>query len=413
VSAALGRTFTSLRVPNYRRYFAGQLASVSGNWMQNVAEMWLMVTLTGSGAYVGLTAGLQFLPVLLFGAWGGLLADRIPKRRLLSFTQPALALPALTLFVLTTTGHVEAWMVLALVLVRGSVTALDNPARQAFVVEMVGPDRVVNAVALNSVIVHSSRIIGPAAAGAVIALLGVAPCFLINAASFAVMFVALRTMDPKALSAPKLASRKPGELRAAWRYVARTPELRIPLVMMAVVGTVSYNFQVLLPLLADFTWHGSASTYAALTAAMGVGSVAGALAAGARGRVSPRLIVAASLAFGTAELLVAAAPTLESQLLFLIPLGAASVTFAAGINSSLQVAVEPALRGRVMALYSIVFLGSTPIGAPLVGWLAEAAGPRAGLLAGALAALGAGVVARYAFSRRQTERLPSGIVEPA
>ena len=413
MSGTFRRTFTSLRVPNYRRYFGGQLASISGNWMQNVAEMWLMVTLTGSGAYVGLTAGLQFLPVLLFGAWGGLLADRIPKRRLLSFTQPAMAVPALTLFALTTTGHVEAWMVLALVLVRGSINALDNPARQAFVVEMVGPDRVVNAVALNSVIVHSSRIIGPAAAGAVIALLGVAPCFLINAFSFLAMLVALRTMNPAALSAPRPVARKSGELRAAWRYVARTPELRIPLVMMAVVGTVSYNFQVLLPLLADFTWHGTASTYAALTAAMGVGSVAGALAAGARGRVSPRLIVAASLAFGTAELLVAAAPTLESQLLFLIPLGAASVTFAAGINSSLQIAVEPALRGRVMALYSIVFLGSTPIGAPLVGWLAEAAGPRAGLLAGALAALGAGAVAHFAFSRPRGERVPSGIVEPA
>ncbi len=413
MSGTFRRTFTSLRVPNYRRYFGGQLASISGNWMQNVAEMWLMVTLTGSGAYVGLTAGLQFLPVLLFGAWGGLLADRIPKRRLLSFTQPAMAVPALTLFALTTTGHVEAWMVLALVLVRGSINALDNPARQAFVVEMVGPDRVVNAVALNSVIVHSSRIIGPAAAGAVIALLGVAPCFLINAFSFLAMLVALRTMNPAALSAPRPVARKSGELRAAWRYVARTPELRIPLVMMAVVGTVSYNFQVLLPLLADFTWHGTASTYAALTAAMGVGSVAGALAAGARGRVSARLIVAASLAFGTAELLVAAAPTLESQLLFLIPLGAASVTFAAGINSSLQIAVEPALRGRVMALYSIVFLGSTPIGAPLVGWLAEAAGPRAGLLAGALAALGAGAVAHFAFSRPRGERVPSAIVEPA
>jgi predicted MFS family arabinose efflux permease len=220
-------------------------------------------------------------------------------------------------------------------------------------------------------------------------------------------------MNPKALSAPRPVARKSGELRAAWRYVARTPELRIPLVMMAVVGTVSYNFQVLLPLLAEFTWHGTASTYAALTAAMGVGSVAGALAAGARGRVSPRLIVGASLAFGTAELLVAAAPSLESQLLFLVPLGAASVTFAAGINSSLQIAVEPALRGRVMALYSVVFLGSTPIGAPLVGWLAQAAGPRAGLLAGALAALGAGFVARYAFSRPRVERMPSGIVEPA
>jgi MFS family permease len=413
VSGTLRRTFTSLRVPNYRRYFFGQLASISGNWMQTVAEMWLMVKLTGSGAFVGLTAGLQFLPVLLFGAYGGLLADRFPKRRLLSITQPAMAVPALALFALTATGHVEAWMVLALVLVRGSVNALDNPARQAFVVEMVGADRVVNAVALNSVIVHSSRIIGPAAAGAVIALLGVAPCFLINAFSFLAMLVALRTMNPKALSAPRPVARKAGELRAAWRYVARTPELRIPLVMMAVVGTISYNFQVLLPLLADFTWHGSASTYAALTAAMGVGSVAGALAAGARGRVSPRLIVAASLAFGTAELLVAGAPSLESQLLFLVPLGAASVTFAAGINSSLQIHVEPALRGRVMALYSVVFLGSTPIGAPLVGWLAQAAGPRAGLLAGALAALGAGVVAHYAFSRPRNERVPSGIVEPA
>jgi MFS family permease len=411
VSATFRRTFTSLSVPNYRRYFAGQLASISGNWMQTVAEMWLMVQLTGSGTYVGLTAGLQFLPVLLFGAYGGLLADRFPKRRLLSFTQPAMAVPALALFVLVSAGTAQPWMVLALVLVRGSVNALDNPARQAFVVEMVGSDRVVNAVALNSVIVHSSRIIGPAAAGAVIALLGVAPCFLINALSFAVMFVALRTMNPAQLSAPKPASRKPGELRAAWRYVARTPELKIPLVMMAVVGTVSYNFQVLLPLLADFTWHGSASTYAALTAAMGIGSVAGALAAGARGRVSPKLIVGAALAFGTAELLVAGAPTLPSQLLFLVPLGAASVTFAAGINSSLQIAVEPALRGRVMALYSVVFLGSTPIGAPLVGWLAQAAGPRAGLLAGAVAALGAGIVAHYAFSR--PERLPSGIVEPA
>jgi MFS family permease len=290
-------------------------------------------------------------------------------------------------------------MVLALVLVRGSVTAIDNPARQAFVVEMVGADRVVNAVALNSVIVHSSRIIGPAAAGAVIALLGVAPCFLINALSFFVMLVALRTMDSRALLAPRPVARRGGELRSALRYVARTPELSVPLAMMAVVGTISFNFQVLLPLLADFTWHGSASTYAALTAAMGVGSVAGALAAGARGRVTPRLIVAASLVFGVSELLVAAAPTLPIQLLFLIPLGAASVTFAAGINSSLQIAVEPAMRGRVMALYSVVFLGSTPIGAPVVGWLAGAAGPRAGLLAGALAALAAGVGARYAFGR--------------
>jgi MFS family permease len=213
------------------------------------------------------------------------------------------------------------------------------------------------------------------------------------------MFIALRTMDPSKLHTPKPAVRARGEVRLALRYVARTPELRIPLAMMALVGTISFNFQVLLPLLADFTWNGTAATYATLTAAMGVGSVAGALLAGARGRVSPNLLVVSSTLFGVAMLLAAAAPTLELQIAALIPLGAASVTFAAGVNSILQIAVEPVMRGRVMALYSIVFLGSTPIGAPLVGWLAEAAGPRAGLVAGGIAALLAAVAAAVAFSR--------------
>jgi MFS family permease len=399
VTAAVQRTFISLRVPNYRRYFAGQVVSISGNWMQNVAAMWLMVKLTGSGVSVGFTAGLQFLPILLFGAWGGLLADRIPKRRLLTCTQAAMVVPTMGLFALTETGVVRPWMVLALVVVQGAINAVDNPARQAFVVEMVGADRVVNAVALNSVIVHSSRIIGPALAGVVIAVLGVGPCFLLNSLSFLAMIVALRLMNPRELHAPRIAERRRGELRSALRYVGRTPELLIPLGMMAVVGTVSYNFQVLLPLLADFTWHGTAGTYAGLTAAMAVGSVSGALAAGARGRVTPRLLVSAALAFGTAELLVAVAPSLPLQVLALLPLGAASVTFAAGVNSSLQITVEPHMRGRVMALYSVVFLGSTPIGAPLVGWLAEATNPRVGLLAGALAALLAAAGARAAYLR--------------
>ena len=401
MSVAVGRTFASLSVPNYRRYFTGQVVSISGNWMQTVAEMWLIVQLTHSGVSVGVTAGLQFLPVLLFGAWGGLLADRLPKRTLLTCTQLLMTLPALTLWALTAGGHIQAWMVYALVLVRGSITALDNPARQAFVMEMVGPDRVVNAVALNSVVVHTARIVGPATAGVVIALVGVSTCFAINAATFLVMIAALRLMDPKALRTPDRMPRRPGQLRSALGYVARTPALRIPLAMMALVGTVSYNFQVLLPLLAAHTWHGTATTYAMLTASMGVGSVAGALAAGARGRVSPRLLGAAASAFAVAELLVAMAPTLPIQALALVPLGAASVTFAAGINSSLQLAVEPAMRGRVMSLYSVVFLGSTPIGAPLVGWLAEVAGPRSGLLAGAAAAGAAALLARFAWRRAE------------
>jgi MFS family permease len=403
VSAGLARTFASLSVPNYRRYFSGLVVSITGNWMQTVAEMWLVVQLTGSGVSVGLTAALQFLPIMLFGAWGGLLADRMPKRRLLMITQSLMALPALALYALTVNGSVEIWMVYALVLVRGAVNAVDNPARQSFVIEMVGPERVVNAVALNSVTIHTARILGPALAGGVIALLGVGPCFLFNAISFAAMLAALRAMDPSQLRTPEVATREPGQLRGALRYVARTPGLRIPLGMMALVGTLSFNFQVLLPLLARFTWHGTASLYTALAVAMGVGSVAGALAAGARGRVGPRLLVAAAAAFGVAELLVAAAPTVELQLLALVPLGAVSVTFAAGINSAMQLAVDPLMRGRVMALYSVVFLGSTPIGAPLVGWIAEIAGPRAGLLLGAAAALAAAAGARVAFAREGHE----------
>jgi MFS family permease len=399
MTAALSRSFASLSVPNYRRYFAGQVISLSGNWMQTVAELWLIVRLTDSGLAVGLTTGLQFLPILVAGAWGGLLADRVPKRRLLATTQALMVIPALTLFALTASGVVEPWMVFALVFVRGSVNAVDNPTRQSFVVEMVGADRVVNAVSLNSVLVQMARIAGPALAGIVIATLGVAPCFLLNALSFVAMIVALRWMDPAELDVSRPAARAPGQLRTAVRYVWGTPELRIPLVLMALVSTLAFNFQVLLPLLARFTWHGSASTYALLTTTMAVGSVIGALTVGARRQVSPRTLVLAAAAFGVFILLAAAAPVLPLQLAALVPLGAASVTFAAGTNSALQLAVAPSMRGRVMALYSVVFLGSTPIGGPLAGWLAEVAGPRASLAVGGLSALAGAAWARAAWAR--------------
>jgi MFS family permease len=407
VSAGLRRSLSSLRVPNYRRYFAGQVVSLSGNWMQTVAEMWLVVAITGSGVAVGVTAALQFLPILLLGALGGVLADRHDKRRLLMVTQVLMAIPALTLWALTATGGIELWMVYALVLARGTVNAVDNPTRQAFVMELVGADRVVNAVSLNSVIVHTARILGPALAGALIALGGVGPCFALNALSFAAMFVALRRMDPGALKRIAPAPRAPGQVRAAVREVARRPELAIPLAMMVVIGTLSFNFQILLPLFAAFTWDGSATTYALLTSAMGVGSVAGALVTGARNRVSASLLVGSAAAFGVASLGAALAPTLALQVAILVPLGAASVTFAAGVNSSLQLAAGDALRGRVMALYSVVFLGSTPIGAPLVGWLAEAAGPRAGLMVGGVAALTAAAGAWLVHARLGTRLYPA------
>jgi MFS family permease len=267
VTAALRRSVDSLSVPNYRRYFGGQIVSLSGNWMQMVAEIWLVLSLTGSGVAVGMTTALQFLPILLFGAWGGLLADRFSKRRLLMVTQALMALPALALFAVTVTGAVETWMVLALVFVRGSVNAVDNPTRQSFAIEMVGPDRVVNAVSLNSVLIHSARLIGPALAGVLIAVAGVAPCFAVNALSFAGMIVALWLMDPAQLNTPPLAQRRRGAIRAAVRYVRRTPELVVPLALMALVGTFGLNFQVILPLLARFSFDGGASAYAILVAA--------------------------------------------------------------------------------------------------------------------------------------------------
>jgi len=394
VSAALSRSFDSLAVPNYRRYFAGQVVSLSGNWMQMVAEIWLILELTDSGVAVGLTTALQFLPMLLFGAWGGLLADRFAKRRLLVATQVAMALPALGLLAVAATGVVAPWMVFVLVFARGAVNAIDNPTRQSFVIEMVGPDRVVNAVSLNSVIVHSARIVGPALAGVLIATVGVASCFAVNVASFAGMIVALRLMDPAQLRPAPTASREPGAIRAALRYVRATPALAVPLGLMALVGTFGFNFQVILPLLARFSFGGDASAYAALVCAMGVGSVVGALFTGARGRADARLIAAAALAFGVLSALAAVMPSLALEIPVLALLGGSAVTFAAGVNSHLQLAVAPEMRGRVMALYSVVFLGSTPIGGPLAGWLAQAYDPRVALLLAAVAGLSAAWAAR-------------------
>jgi MFS family permease len=399
MSAALRRSVDSLSVPNYRRYFAGQVVSLSGNWMQMVAEIWLVLSLTGSGLAVGLTTALQFLPILLFGAWGGLLADRFSKRRLLMVTQALMAIPAIALFTVTAAGVVVPWMVFALVFVRGTVNAVDNPTRQSFAIEMVGADRVVNAVSLNSVLIHSARLVGPALAGLMIASVGVEPCFALNALSFGGMIYALWRMDPDKLQAPPRVEPERGAIRAAVQYVRRTPELAVPLALMALVGTFGLNFQVILPLLARFSFDGGPTAYAILVAAMGAGSVVGALATGAHGRTDARLIAGAALSFGILAAAAAAMPSIALEVPMVALLGASAVTFAAAINSSLQLAVEPEMRGRVMALYSVVFLGSTPIGGPLAGWLSEAYDPRVALLLAASAGIAAAWAARVSFAR--------------
>jgi MFS family permease len=406
VSAAVRRSFDSLSVPNYRRYFAGQIVSVSGNWMQMVAEIWLVLELTDSGFAVGATTALQFLPILLFGAWGGVLADRFAKRRLLMVTQTLMALPALALFVVTVGGAVAPWMVFLVAFARGTVNAVDNPTRQAFAIEMVGADRLVNAVSLNSVLIHASRLIGPAIAGVVIATAGVAPCFAVNVVTFGAMVLALWRMEPAELRTPPRAGRERGAVRAALRYVRGTPELAVPLALMALVGTFGLNFQAILPLLARFSFDGGASAYAALVAAMGAGSVVGALATGAHGRTDARLIAGSALAFGLLAVLAAGMPSLALEVPIVALLGASAVTFAAAINSSLQLSVEPAMRGRVMALYSVVFLGSTPIGAPLAGWLSEAYDPRVALLLAATSGLAAAWAARVMLGRSQAAAMP-------
>jgi MFS family permease len=405
LTTALRRSFNSLEVPNYRRYFAGQVISLSGNWMQNVTALWLVLTLTNSGFAVGLTTALQFLPMLLFGAWGGLLADRFPKRKLLFVTQTLMTIPAAGLF-LVTFLHIEApWMIYLAVFLFGAVNCVDNPTRQSFVIEMVGPDRLVNAVSLNSVIIEVARIVGPAIAGILIATAGVVPCFGINLLTFVAMIVALWSMDPRALRTPPPAVRKPGAIREGLRHVRNTPELAVPLALMALVGTLGFNFQVVLPLLAKFSFGGGAGAYALLVSAMGAGSIVAALVNGNRGETGGKVIAGASLAFGVAALAAAVAPTLIFEAIVLAALGAAAVIFVSSVNSTIQLAVSAEMRGRVMALFSIVFLGSTPIGGPLTGWLAEAYDPRVPLVLAGISGLSAAWAARVISTRAARREL--------
>jgi MFS family permease len=398
---ATRRTFRSLRVRNYRLFFFGQLVSVSGTWMQQVAQDWLVLRLTDRALPVGIATALQFAPILLFGFWSGLAADRLDKRRLLIGAQIAMAALALALGVLTATGAVRLWMVYVLAFLLGCATAVDMPARQAFVVEMVGPDKLVNAVSLNSAMFNSARVVGPAAAGVLIATLDIAPAFLLNSVSYIAVIAALLAMDTSRLHRAEPAPRSPGQVRDGLRYVWATPVLRSTLLLVAVVGTLSLNARVVLPLMARFTFEGGATTYGTLASVMAVGSVVGALGTARRARPTRALLLGAATAFGLTALAAAAAPTLGVELIALVLLGATSIAFLATANSTLQLSSSAHMRGRVMALYGLVFLGSTPIGSLVVGWLAEQFGPRSGLVLAGVGALAAAAVAGSADLRRR------------
>jgi len=388
---AASRTFRSLGTRNYRLYFFGQIVSMSGTWIQSVAQAWLVLELTGSGVALGAVTALQFLPTLVLGPWGGLIADRVDKRKLLVWTQSASAVLALVLGLLTVTHVVTLWMVYALALGLGLVTMIDMPTRQTFVMEMVGREYVTNAVSLNGVIVNASRIVGPAVAGVLIATVGVGICFLVNAGSYVAVIAGLLKMRTSELQRGQITTRQRGQLRAGLRYVWRTPELRIPLLLMAVVGAIAYNFSVVLPLMVRFAFHAGAGAFGVLFSVMGAGAVVGGLAVAAWGKAGRRLLATAAIALGVFLLLAAVAPGLGFELVAMLPIGVASTAFIAMSNSLLQLGSTPEMRGRVMGLFAVVFLGTTPIGGPLVGWIAEQFGPRVamGVAAGVTAAAGA------------------------
>jgi MFS family permease len=409
-------TFAALAVPNYRRYYAGQAISLIGTWMQMTAQAWLVLSLTHSSTTLGVIIALQTLPVLLLGPYGGLIADRVDKRRLMVVLQSAMGVQALVLGLLTVTGNVRVWQIGLLAALLGLNNAFENPARQSFMLEMVGPEHLRNAVSLNSVLVNVARLIGPAVAGILIATVGEGECFLINAASFVAVVASLISMDRSALRPTEPTRRAAGQLREGLQYVRSTPALAVPLLMMALVGCLTYEFQVTLPVMASRGLHAGATGFGFMTAAMGLGAVAGGLLVAARGKTGLRPLVLSVSVFGLAMGLATLAPNLGLELPALAFAGGASITFMSTANSTLQLTADPSMRGRVMSLWFVAFQGSTPIGGPIVGLVMAAAGARAGLGLGAVtcvvAALGGAVAMKRLSDSRKAERyVPAGLVE--
>ena len=388
--------FSSLKIRNYRLFATGQVVSNTGTWMQRIAQDWLVLTLTGSASAVGITIALQFLPMLLFGLYGGVLADRLPKRPLLLATQCAMGLTGLALAVLTLSGHVQVWHVYLTAFLLGLVTVVDNPARQSFVAEMVGPDQLANAVSLNSANFQSARLVGPAVAGVLITAVGSGYAFLFNGLSFLAPIVGLLLMRPGELHKVERAPRGKGQLREGLKYVAGRPELIWPIVLVGFIGTFGFNFPIWLSAFVDDVYHSGASTYGLLNTLMAGGSLVGALLAARRGASRLRVLVGAALLFGVLEIVTAFAPQFWIFAVLLVPIGMFGLTVNVTANSSIQMATEPAMRGRVMSLFMMVFVGGTPMGAPIVGWITDTYGPRIGFAAGGtvalIAAIGVGVM---------------------
>jgi predicted MFS family arabinose efflux permease len=390
------RMFESLRTRNYRLFFTGELVSHTGGWMSNMAEAWLVFQLTDSGAAVGATFAFRFAPVFFFGLWGGSVVDRLDRRRTLVVTQLAHASVAALLFALVATDSVETWMVFAVAFVTGLVTVIDQPAHHAFVEEMVGPDRIANAVALNSAVLNAARITGPALAGLIIAAADTSWVFLCNAASFLVVVVALLAMDRRELR-PLRRQRQPTGVRDGLRHTWSVKEMRSTIALVAVVGTLVYNFPTFLTIMAKDTFGGNADAAGALMAVLGVGTIFGALTAAHRGRQTRTTVIKAGAALAAALLLTALMPMKPLLVASLVPLGAVAIFFGATSSAHMQASSAQEFRGRTMAVYSMLTLGATLVGGPLMGEVSDRWGARAGLgVAGAATGLMAAVLALLA-----------------
>jgi MFS family permease len=389
----------ALRQRNYRLYFFGQLVSVAGTWMQTVAQSFLVLRLTGSGTALGLATAARFLPMFLAGPLGGLMADRLNKRRVLYVTQTLQGLLAGIFAILTATGAVEMWMVYLLALALGCVNVFDNPARQSFIAELVPSDQLSNAVTLNSVSLNMARVFGAALGGVFVAALGLAACFALNAVSFLAVLISLVLMRGSDLRPSRRVPKEKGQVRAGLRYVRSTPELIVPLVMIAVIGTLAWEFQVSLPLMARDTFHRGAGTYGIMASVMGAGAVIGGLLTASRPNPPARALALAAIGWGVAILAAAGAPTLSTELATLAFVGYGSITFNSMAKTTLQLAAVPIMRGRVMALWALAWLGSTPIGGPIVGWIGQELGARWALVAGGLPTVLIGLAAWPALKR--------------
>jgi len=406
------RTFGSLSTRNYRLFATGQVISNTGSWMQRVAQDWLVLELThNSGVALGITTGLQFAP-MLFSPWGGMIADRYSKRRILMATQTAMGALALILGLLALTHTVAIWQVYALALGLGLATVVDNPTRQAFATEMVGRDGLANAIALNSAVFNLARIVGPAVAGLVIATVGTPAAFLVNAASYGAVLIGLGLMRPADLHPVQRAPRAKGQLREAIGYVRARPSLWLPLILVFFVSTFGMNFQVTNPLMAREVFGTGAGAFGLASAMFAVGALGGALLAARRARPTTALLLVTAMAFSVLEVITAIMPSFWTFLIMLVPTGLAVLTFTTAANSATQLGTTAEMRGRVMGLYMLVFLGGTPIGSPLVGWIAEAFGARVSMITcGVISAVATGVVgallARRAGARGRERLLPA------